>query len=58
LFFKRSIYVAEDIKEGDVFTEKKLKVIRPGDGLAPKYYNQLIGKIASKKYKKGRPFSL
>lgn len=55
LFFKRSIYVAEDIAEGEVFTEKNLRVIRPGDGLHPRYYLSLIGKKASKDLKKGTP---
>jgi pseudaminic acid synthase len=58
LFFKRSIYVAEDIKAGELFTEKNLRVIRPGDGLEPKYYFDLIGKTANKDYKKGTPFKL
>lgn len=55
LLFKRSIYIAEDIKEGEVFTEKNLKVIRPGDGLHPRYYFQLLGKKAPMNYKKGSP---
>jgi pseudaminic acid synthase len=58
LFFKRSIYVAEDIKVGELFSEKNLRVIRPGDGLAPKYYLQIIGKTATKNYAKGTPFKL
>ena len=58
LFFKRSIYVAEDIKAGEPFTVKNLRVIRPGDGLAPKFYNQLIGKIATKDFKKGTPLRI
>ena len=55
LFFKRSIYVSEDIKEGELFTEKNLKIIRPGDGLHPRFYNELLGKKATKNYKKGSP---
>lgn len=57
LFFKRSIYISEDIKAGELFSEKNIKVIRPGDGLAPKYYFQIIGKKASKDYKKGTPLT-
>ncbi|MES2567365.1 MAG: pseudaminic acid synthase [Bacteroidota bacterium] len=57
LFFKRSIYVSEDIKQGDLFTEKNIRVIRPGDGLAPKYYFQIIGKKATRDFKKGTPLS-
>ncbi len=55
LLFKRSIYISEDITEGEVFTEKNLRVIRPGDGLHPRYYLQLLGKKAPKNYKKGTP---
>ncbi|MDO9001526.1 MAG: pseudaminic acid synthase [Bacteroidota bacterium] len=57
VFFKRSIYVAEDINEGDLFTEKNLKVIRPGNGLHPRYYFELLGKIAKKGFKKGSPLT-
>lgn len=56
-FFKRSIYVAEDIKEGESFTEKNLRVIRPGDGLPPKYYSRLIGSKAKQNYSKGQPLT-
>jgi pseudaminic acid synthase len=58
VFFKRSIYISSDIKAGELFTEKNIKVIRPGDGLHPRYYFQLIGKTAQKDYKKGTPLSL
>lgn len=58
LLFKRSIYISEDIKVGELFTEKNLKVIRPGDGLAPKFYHQLLGKKANKNYIKGTPLNL
>jgi pseudaminic acid synthase len=57
VFFKRSIYVAEDIQEGEVFSEKNLKVIRPGDGLHTRYYFELLGKKAKKGYKKGSPLT-
>lgn len=57
LFFKRSIYVSEDISVGEMFTEKNLRVIRPGDGLEPKYYFKIIGKKATKDYKKGTPLT-
>lgn len=55
LFFKRSIYVAEDIKIGEKFTEVNLKIIRPGNGLAPKYWDELIGKTCTKDLKAGTP---
>jgi len=53
LKYRRSIYVAEDIKKGDKFTEVNLKVIRPGLGLHPKIYEILIGKKSKKDLKKG-----
>lgn len=56
--FKRSIYVVEDIKEGDSFTSRNLKIIRPGDGLAPKHFFDILGKRAKIDLKKGTPMSL
>ena len=44
--FSRSLYVAKDIKQGDVITEDNVRSVRPGFGLHPKYYSQLIGKRA------------
>ena len=58
LFFKRSIYVAKDISAGEKFTELNLKVIRPGNGLAPKYWDELIGKTCTKDLKAGSPLRL
>ncbi len=44
LIFRRSLYIVEDMEKGDVITEKNMRCIRPGLGLAPKYYDVLIGK--------------
>ena len=57
LIFRRSVYISKNVKKGDKLTKKNLKVIRPGLGLAPKYYNILIGKKINKDAKKGTPFS-
>ena len=54
--FSRSLYIAENIKKGDVFTDKNLRSVRPGFGLHPKYYNQVIGTVANKDYEKGDRF--
>lgn len=56
--FSRSLYIAEDIKEGELFTEKNLRSVRPGFGLHPKYYNQLLGKKATTYLEKGTPMQL
>jgi pseudaminic acid synthase len=57
MFFKRSIYVSEDITEGELFSEKNLKIIRPGNGLHTRYYFDILGKKATKNYKKGSPLT-
>lgn len=58
LLFKRSIYVTENIEQGELFTEKNIRIIRPGDGLHPRFYDDILGKISLNKYKKGTPLSL
>ncbi|MAD02039.1 MAG: pseudaminic acid synthase [Pseudoalteromonas sp.] len=55
LQFRRSVYVVEDIKKGDTFNEKNIRRIRPGFGLQPKYYNELLGSTATKNISKGTP---
>lgn len=57
LVFRRSLYVAQDMKAGDVFTPDNLKAVRPGLGLPPKYYDIIIGKSTNQAIKKGTPVS-
>lgn len=57
LLFKRSIYVVKDIQAGEVFTEENIRVIRPGDGMQPKYYEGLLGKVAKINYTEGIPLT-
>ena len=51
--FRRSLYAVADIQIGDTFTEKNIRSIRPGYGLAPKYFEQILGKRCSQAVKKG-----
>jgi pseudaminic acid synthase len=57
LQFRRSLYVSEDMKAGDVFTARNLRAIRPGRGLPPKHYDRLLGKRVSRDARKGTPVS-
>ena len=55
LTFRRSLYIAENMKKGDVLTEKNLRIVRPGMGLPPKYYETFLGREVSRTLKKGTP---
>ncbi len=57
LQFRRSLYVAEDMRAGEEFTSQNLRDIRPGFGLSPKYYDIIMGKRVSRDVKKGTPVS-
>ena len=54
---KRSIYVSDKINEGEIITTKNIKVIRPGYGLHPRYYTDVLGKKATKNLEIGQPLS-
>ena len=56
--FSRSLYVAKDIKKGDVFTEENIRSVRPGYGIHPKYLNDVLGKISNKNYTFGSRFKI
>lgn len=57
LIFRRSLYIAEDMRSGDVFTRANLRVVRPGKGLHPRFYEQLLGKRVLRDVEKGTPVS-
>ena len=56
--FRRSIYVSQPIKAGEVFTEKNIKIIRPCYGLHPRYWNDVLGCKAKCDLDFGHPLSL
>lgn len=56
--FSRSLFIAQDVKAGDVFTHDNVKSVRPGDGISPKYLPDILGKKSNGDYKLGTPFSL
>ncbi len=55
--YRRSLYITQDLHAGEILTEKNIRSIRPGLGLPPKYYENLIGKKINKDVKKGTPLS-
>lgn len=57
LVFRRSLYITKDLKTGDKLTEKNMRAIRPGYGLASKYFDVLIGKTVNQDVKQGTAMS-
>ncbi len=57
LVFKRSIYISNDMKAGDLISLDNIRIIRPGYGLEPKYFTVLLGKKVNKDIKRGNPFT-
>ena len=55
--FRRSIYASEDIAAGELLSPCNVRIIRPGLGLPPKYFEQVIGKHAKQTIKRGTPIS-
>ena len=53
--FRRSIFITQNIEKGEKFTSSNIKIVRPGNGVDPSYYNQLINKKAPKKLFNGEP---
>lgn len=53
--FRRSLYFVENLEPGDKITENNIKSIRPGFGLAPRYFDSILGKKIKKRVERGDP---
>lgn len=58
LMFRRSVYAVKDIQVGEEFTPDNIRVIRPGHGISPKYYQKLLGQKSQKKFIFGEKISI
>lgn len=56
--FRRSLYFVKDLKAGDTITPDSVRSVRPGYGLAPKYFDQIVGKVVRVEVSKNTPVSL
>lgn len=56
--FRKSIFAVQDIKKGDILTNENIRVIRPGYGVEPKFYGEIIGQNALCDIEKGTPIKL
>jgi len=55
--FRRSLFVVEDVKKGELFTKQNVRSIRPADGLHPRHFNEVLGKRAACDVERGTPLS-
>jgi N-acetylneuraminate synthase len=53
--YRRSLFVVNDMKAGEVFTEDNVRSIRPGHGLPPKYLKEVLGRRAVQDIRRGTP---
>jgi N-acetylneuraminate synthase len=52
---RRSLYFVKDVRAGEQITPENLRSIRPGDGLAPRHYENLLGRRAARDIERGTP---
>lgn len=55
--FRRSLYAVEEMAEGEKFTDRNVRSIRPGFGLPPRYLPEIVGRRAKRRIKRGAPLS-
>jgi N-acetylneuraminate synthase len=53
--FRRSLFIVHDVELGETLTEQHVRSIRPGDGLAPKHLDEILGRRASERLTRGTP---
>jgi pseudaminic acid synthase len=56
--FSRSLFISSDVKEGDLLTKENVRSVRPGNGLHPKHYYDVLGKVFLDDFEKGTPLKL
>jgi N-acetylneuraminate synthase len=55
--FRRSLFVVKDVAKGEVFTEENVRSIRPGQGMAPKFLPDVLGRVAKADIPRGTPLA-
>jgi N-acetylneuraminate synthase len=55
--FRRSLFVVEDLKKGELFTTQNLRSIRPARGLHPRHLPEILGKVAARDVERGTPMA-
>jgi len=57
LVFRRSLFVTENVREGEPLTSASVRVIRPGHGLHPRHYEEVLGRKAARDLARGTPLA-
>jgi pseudaminic acid synthase len=57
-YYARSLYISKNVKAGDVVSEENIRSVRPGNGMHPKFYHEVIGKNFIEDFELGDPLSM
>lgn len=57
VFYKRSVYVTQSMKVGDVIGVENTRIVRPGNGIEPKYYQEIMNKKVIRNIEAGSPLT-